>query len=90
MTQDTFVIKYEIVLLNESPIKNKEMKVKNCFNSIEAQCKLEKFLKKKHNDFKQLIVHSCEKDVMSMFDDMFGANNPFSGSGSAGGAKWPF
>lgn len=73
-----FIIKYEIILTNESIIRNKEIKVSKCFSNIEAQVKLEKYLIKKHNEFKQLVVHSCTEDFMSGFDDIFnGFGNGF-------------
>jgi hypothetical protein len=87
MENKTFIIKYEIILVN-SVIKNKEIKVYHCFNSVGAQCKLEKYLQKNHEDFKQLIVHSCKEDIMGIFDDMF--NNLFDGNDffTACGSTW--
>lgn len=71
MENKTFIIKYEIILLDNSVIKDKEIKVKRCFNSIGAQCKLEDYLKKKYSSFNKLIVKSCEQDYM---DNIFGGN----------------
>jgi len=76
----TYNIKYEIHLNDGSVIRDKEIKVKRCEMGVEAQCKLEKYLKKKYDNFKKLIVHSCNEDVMSMFDNMFtGDGNPTAG-----------
>ena len=77
----TYIVKYEIHLNDGSVIRDKEMKVKRCSMSVEAQCKLEKYLKKKYDKFKRLVVNSCEEDIMSMFDDMFntGTGNPTAG-----------
>jgi hypothetical protein len=80
----TYNIKYEIHLNDGSVIRDKEIKVKRCTISIEAQCKLEKYLKKKNDKFKKLVVHSCKEDIMSMFDDIF----PGTGIPTAGG--FPF
>jgi hypothetical protein len=88
MENHTFIIKYDIILIDGSVIKDKEMKVKNCFNSLVAQCKLEKYLQKKHEDFKKLIVHSCSEDYLSTFGNIFGdSGNPF-GNLFAGGDPW--
>ena len=78
----TYNIKYEIHLTDGSIIGDKEMNVKKCIFAFEAQCKLEKFLKKKYQNFKRLIVHSCNEDVMSMFNDLF------PGCNTAGGAPF--
>jgi len=78
MENKTFIIKYKIVLISGQEIKDKEMKVKNCYNGVAAQVKLEKYLQKKHEEFKQLIVSSCKEDPMSAFGTMFGTKgNPF-------------
>jgi len=71
----TYIIKYEIHLKDGSVIRDKEMKVKKCTFGVEAQCKLEKYLKKKHDTFKKLIVQSCKEDIMSMFGDIFDGGN---------------
>ena len=47
----TYIVKYEIHLNDRSVIRDKEMKVKRCSMSVEAQCKLEKYLKKKYDNF---------------------------------------
>ena len=75
MGNTTFIVKYKIVLNSGQEIRDKEMKVKNCFNGVGAQVKLEKDLKKKHEDFKQLIVYSCCEDYLSAFNNMFDGEN---------------
>lgn len=75
MENKTFIIKYKIVLISGQEIKDKEMKVKNCYNGVTAQVKLEKYLQKKHTEFKQLIVHSCCEDYLSAFNNIFGGTN---------------
>jgi hypothetical protein len=86
MESKTYVIKYEIILSDDSIIKDKEIKIKRCFSSVEAQCKLEKFLSKKYEKFKRQVVHSCDEDIISIFNNMFGngSSNPF------GSGKFPF
>lgn len=82
-----YVIKYEIHLENGSIIKDKEIKVDCCESNVGAQIKLEKYLIKKYTQFKQLVVHSCSEDVMSMFDDILGGKgfrNIFAGGSSFG------
>jgi hypothetical protein len=83
---ETYNIKYEIHLTDGSAIRDKEMNVKNCTNGVGAQVKLENLLKKKYSNFKQLIVHSCKEDVMSMFNGMFGMGGD--GSPTAGGSPF--
>jgi hypothetical protein len=84
----TYSVKYEIYLTNGSVIKDKEMNVKKCTNGVDAQVKLEKYLKKKYDNFKQLIVQSCKEDTMSAFNDMFG--DIFSGTGNPTAGGFPF
>ena len=84
----TYIVKYEIHLNDRSVIRDKEMKVKRCSMSVEAQCKLEKYLKKKYDNFKKLIVHSCEEDYLSSFTDQFG--EMFGGTGNPPAGGFPF
>ena len=72
-----FVIKYQIILDEATPLKNKEIKIDNCSSSIHAQVKLEDYLKRKYINFQQLVVESCTEDFLSGFgidgmDDIFG------------------
>jgi len=85
----TYIVKYEIHFNDGSKIKDKEMKVKNCEIAIGAQVKLEKYLKKKYDNFESLVVHSCKEDIMSAFNsifdgDTFGGGSPFGGNSSFG------
>lgn len=91
----TFNIKYEIHLKDGNVIKDKEINVKKCEFGVEAQYKLENYLKKKYPNFKKIVVISCKEDVMSIFDDMFGKDggpfgDMFNGLGdlTAGGAPF--
>ena len=77
MKYETYIIKYKIIFTDNSIIDDKEMKVKNCLSNIEAQIKLEDFLKKKYTNFKQLKVHSCNKDVNDIFNDIFNNTSIF-------------
>lgn len=56
-----------------APLVDKEIKVKNCMSSVQAQVKLEEYLKKKYKNFKQLIVENCKEDfdILNMFEDIF-------------------
>lgn len=70
-----FTIKYEIYFIDGSTLSNKEINVDHCFNILEAQCRLENYLKKKYPNFRQLVVFSCKPyDPIDngMFGDMFG------------------
>ena len=54
----TFNIKYEIHLKDGNVIKDKEINVKKCEFGVEAQYKLENYLKKKYPNFKKMVVIS--------------------------------
>lgn len=74
----TFLIKYEVQFHDGSGLIGKEIKVKNCLSSLQAQIRLEDYLKRKYsNGFKALVVNHCSEDFMSSFlgDPK---NNPFS------------
>ena len=84
----TYNVKYEIELTNDKIIHSKEINVKNCENGVHAQIKLEGYLKKKYSNFKKMVVHSCNEDVMSAFNEMFG--NIMSGDGNPTAGGFPF
>jgi len=78
-----YIIKYEIVFDDDNTLKGKEIKVSNCLSGVQAQVKLEDYLKRKYINFKQLIVTECKEesqlhDLFSQFGDIFG------GSGNIG------
>jgi len=87
----TYVIKYEILFEDKSGLLGKEIKIKNCLSGIQAQVRLEEWLKKKYSNFKSLIVNECKEDVFSSFEDIFkggkGMNDIFSGFGEIFGGK---
>lgn len=59
----TYKIVYSMYGKDGSLLKDRgEMKVKNQMNDIGAKINLEKYLKKYHNSFDRMVVHSC-KDV---------------------------
>jgi|AntAceMinimDraft_18_1070375.scaffolds.fasta_scaffold292781_2 hypothetical protein len=70
-----YVVKYEIYLITGEVIKNKEIKIANCLSDIEAKIRLEKYLEKKHKNFKQLVVHNCVEDILGGFGDIFGKSS---------------
>ncbi len=84
----TYVVKYRILLEDSNPVEDKETKVKNCFSGVQAQIKLEGYLKKKYSSFKQLIVSECKEDfdlgnlfgdMGNNFGDLFAGGNLFGG-----------
>ena len=74
-----FLIEYKILSKTGSVIKEGKFKVKNKPNKFVAQTSFEDFMKRKHPTMERLIIISCTEDIMSMFGDMFGGSNPFSG-----------
>ena len=72
----TFVIKYEIQFQDGSGLLGKEIKVKNCLSSLQAQSRLEDYLKRKYSNFKALVVNHCSEDMESFLNG-FAGNNPF-------------
>jgi len=72
----TYFIEY-IVYFIDGNNKKLAIKVKNCDGDLHAKVKLERYLQKKYIDFERLEVIKCNRDVMSIFGDIFGSN-PFS------------
>ena len=70
MKMSKYNIKYEIYLLDNSSLLNKEINIDNCSSILEAKIKLETYLKRKYFNFKQLIVNNCE--IYNPMNDMFG------------------
>lgn len=55
-----FIINYKVEL--KSGVYSKKMKVKNQLSGLNAKVNLERFLEKKHIDFKRLVIVSCTED----------------------------
>jgi hypothetical protein len=77
-----YIIKYEIVLEGADTLKGKEIKVDKCLSGVQAQVRLEDYLKRKYINFKQLIVNECKEennfdDIFSQFGDIFGGKGNF-------------
>ncbi len=75
MENKTYLLKYEIHLVDSSPLLGKEMKVKNCMSELHAKCKLAEYLERKYINFSKLIVNSCKEDydlgnIFKNFDGM--------------------
>lgn len=73
-------IKYKIVFDNDEVLENKEIKVDKCYSGVQAQVRLEDYVKRKYINFKQLIVTECKEepalsDLFSQFGDIFGDPN---------------
>lgn len=87
-------IKYRIIFSDNSVSEDHEIKINNCYSNSHARIKLEKYLQKKYDNFKKLIVDKCFeltgdplKDNFkgTIFEDLLNGkknnpfNNPFSG-----------
>ena len=74
MQKKKYVLKYEIFLEGAEPIKDKEIKISNCFNEFNAKVRLGDYLKKKYKNFKNLVVTECKEDydLGGIFGDQFG------------------
>ena len=66
----TFKITYRLYNCG-SLVKEGTHKVKNRDRDIFAKIDLEKYLRKKY-DFDKMVVLSCEEDSLGSFNDMFG------------------
>ena len=77
MNNKSFNIKYEVKFKDGSGLLGKEMIVKNCMSSLQAQFKLEKYLEKKYSNFDKLIVHECKEDTLGDLRNMFGGGDLF-------------
>jgi hypothetical protein len=71
-------IKYKIIFDNDEILENKEIKVDKCYTGVEAQVRLEDYLKRKYINLKKLIVTECKEepaDLFSQFGDIFNPDN---------------
>jgi len=64
-----YKIKYKILLEGAPALEDKEINIDNCHNGVQAQVRLEDYLKKKYINFKQLIVFECEEMMKTPFGD---------------------
>lgn len=77
----TYLIKYK-AYVEDGSYYDKKCKMKNCLSSLHAKSKLEDFLKRKHKDFKKLVIETCNEDpdlgvlgdFNNIFKDIFGGN----------------
>lgn len=77
-----YIVKYEIIFDDGKTLKGKEIKIAKCLSELQAQIRLEDYLKRKYINFKQLIVIECKQDVddfLSQFGDIFGNSANFFG-----------
>jgi len=68
MTQGhTYLVEY-CVYWGSTAHRTGRIKVKNCMSEAHAKVKLEKYMQKKHQDFRQLVVYRCTKDTFGLFE----------------------
>ena len=67
-----YKIKYKVILEGADPLEDKEIKIDNCMGGFHAQVRLEEYLKKKHTNFKQLMVFECSEVTKTLFGDLDG------------------
>ena len=68
----TYLITYKMYAIgNTAWSMTGKMKVKNCMSDLHAKTKLEDYLRRKHSDFKTLVVLSCMKDDNDLFSVLF-------------------
>lgn len=79
MGKKIYIIKYTVKSKNGSVLKHGKIKAKNRLSELDAQVKLEEWLKKKYSNFGGLIVHEChaENPIEGIFGNIFGSDNPF-------------
>ena len=61
METKKYILKYEIYLIDSEPLLDKEIKISNCENELQAKFRLEDYLKRKYVNFKSLVVKSCKE-----------------------------
>ena len=54
-----YKVNYKIVFIGGGTTKEKQMRVSNCFTSVQAKIKLEEYLKRKYQNFAKLMIVSC-------------------------------
>ena len=71
MEKQTYIISYQLFLNDYSDIQSK-IRVKNCMSEIHAKVKVEDYLKKKHKNFKRLVIVEWYRDNLSdLFSTIF-------------------
>lgn len=71
MEKQTYLISYQVFLNDNIDIQSK-IRVKNCMSIIHAKVKVEDYLKKKHKNFKRLVIVECYRDHISdIFSTIF-------------------
>lgn len=70
MTYKNYLCEYTAKDKNGKVLRGGKMRVKNRMSEVDAQVKLEAWLKKKHPDFGWLVVHKCYVD--NIFSEFFG------------------
>jgi len=73
----TYLIHFKIINLDNS-ITEKKCKIHKSLTGVEAQCKLEKYLKSTMPTFQKLIVISCVEEVKNPFEDLLKGSSDFS------------
>lgn len=73
-----YIINYTARDRKGNVLKAGKMRVKNKANKFMAQVKFEEYLKRKHPNFGQLVVHDCREDnpFNELFGGIFGEDNP--------------
>ena len=71
MKTNTYIIHYGMYY-GADKYKSGKMKIKNCLSEAHAKVKLEKFLIKKTEGFKNMVVYACTLDDLGFFDFMKG------------------
>ena len=73
MKKCNYNVSYSIYNSNGGMIKSGEMIVKNSFTPVEALVRLEGYLKRKHSDFGNMVVHShkLHEEPKWPFGDVF-------------------
>ena len=73
--KETYILTYNLYLLDNSYFLNKKMKVKNCSNELHAKIKFGEYMKTKYKDFSRLEIVDIRKDFLSStgFNNIFGS-----------------
>lgn len=60
----TYIIEYGIYFRN-GHIEYAKIKVKKCHSDMQAKVKLEKYLRRKYENFDRLVIYKCDEDLFS-------------------------
>lgn len=72
MDKKTYILEYIIHFNDGSMYEEHTMKIKNCMGELHAKIRLGDYLKKKHSNFKSLVIKSIKPDISNVFGDIFG------------------